>query len=303
MLSEQRLRAFLFYLSLAIFLMGLPPILSSTLGYKFNRRTFKFTKAGLVVLKTQPAGASIYLDKQLLNIKTPATINELLPGRYNIRFELEEHYPWFNDIEVEAGKVTRLEKIILFPLRSSIKQLNKDTLSVFMMDDERETIYYITQSEDSIYKSDLEGEHFEKIGNFIKILPSALKWKVSPDHQKLLYFNTGQIGVTNLASPKENLNIDSGFVLDYPEGKIIDVFWYSDSYHLILVSSKSIQVLEARPRSQMVELVTLTKKNTSAYYDIRTDTLYFLDSQKAADGNLYDNLYKIHLDTRVFILQ
>lgn len=283
--------------------MGLPPILSSTLGYKFNRRTFKFTKAGLVVLKTQPAGASIYLDKQLLNIKTPATINELLPGRYNIRFELEEHYPWFNDIEVEAGKVTRLEKIILFPLRSSIKQLNKDTLSVFMMDDERETIYYITQSEDSIYKSDLEGEHFEKIGNFMKILPSVLKWRVSPDHQKLLYFNAGQIGVTNLASPKESLTVDSGFVLDYPEGKIIDVFWYSDSYHLVLVSSKSIQALEARPRSQMVELVTLTKKNTSAYYDTRTDTLYFLDSQKAADGNLYDNLYKIHLDTRVFILQ
>lgn len=303
MLSEQRLRAFLFYLSLAIFLMGLPSILSSTLGYKFDRRTFKFTKAGLIVLKTQPAGASIYLDKQLLNIKTPATINELLPGRYNIRFELGEHYPWSNEVGVEAGKVTRLEKIILFPLRPSIKQLNKDTLSVFMMDEEKETLYYINQGEDSIYKSDLEGEHFEKIGNFIKILPSALKWKVSPDHQKLLYFNTSQIGIVSLVSPKENLTLDSGFVLNYPGGKIIDVFWYSDSYHLVLVSSASIQALEAQPRSQPVVLVTLTKKNTSAYYDTRTDTLYFLDSQKAADGNLYDNLYKIHLDTRAFILQ
>ncbi len=283
--------------------MGLPPILSSTLGYKFDRRTFKFTKAGLIVLKTQPAGASVYLDKQLLNIKTPATINELLPGRYNIRFELERHYPWSNEVEVEAGKVTRLEKIILFPLRPYIKQLNKDRLSVFMVNEEKESVYYINQSEDSIYKSDPEGEHFEKIGNFTKILPPAVKWKVSPDHQKVLYFNANQIGITSLVSPKENLIVNAGFVLNYPQGGILDVFWYSDSYHLVLVSSRSIQALEAQPSSQPVVLVNLTKKNTCAYYDTRTDTLYFLDSQKAADGNLYDNLYKIHLDTRAFILQ
>ncbi len=303
MLGEQRIRAFLFYLSVAVFFMGLPPILSSTLGYKFDRRTLRFTKAGLIVLKTQPAGANIYLDRKLLNIKTPSTINELLPGKYNISLELEEHCPWSNEVEVEAGKVTRLEKIILFPLRPAIKQLNKDKLSLFLMDEEREVVYYINQEEDSVYRSDFEGERFEKIGNFIKILPPAVRWKISPDHQKFLYFNANQIGVTGLVSPKEHLPVYPGFVLDYHEGKIIDIFWYSDSYHLILVSSGSIQALEAQPYSQPVLLVNLNKKDTSAYYDASADTLYFLDSQEAADGNLYDNLYKIHLDTRSFILQ
>jgi hypothetical protein len=97
--------------------------------------------------------------------------------------------------------------------------------------------------------------------------------------------------------------VEPGFIFNYPKGKIIDVFWHSDSYHLILVSDKSIEVLEVEPQSQPLVLVALTKKDTSSYYDMHTDTLYFLDSQKAADGNLYDNLYKLQLDTRTFLLQ
>ncbi len=120
MLTEQKVRAFLFYLSVFIFLAGLPFILPFALGYKFDRRNFKFSKTGLIVIKTQPQGASIYFDKKLINDKTPATLNELLPGTYNMRLELERYYPWHDDINVEAGKVTRLEKVILFPLRRCV---------------------------------------------------------------------------------------------------------------------------------------------------------------------------------------
>lgn len=302
MLNEQRIRAVLFYLSVVIFLIGLPFILSYALGYKFNRRTFKFTKTGLLVLKSQPSGASVYLDEKLLNVKTPATITELLPGRYSLRLELEKHYPWFNEVNVDAGKVARLEKIILFPLRSNIKQLNRDRLSSFWVDDERETIYYINPEDNSIYKSDLEGRNSKKIVDFIPLLPSAIKWKLSPDREKLLYFNAHQIGIVYLL-PQNKISQEPSFVLNYSNDKIIDVFWYSDSYHLVLVSHKSIEALEAQPQGDTVVLVNLNKKNTYCFYDTRADTLYFLDSQRAADGNLYDNLYKLELNTRIFLLQ
>jgi hypothetical protein len=35
---------------------------------------------------------------------------------------------------------------------------------------------------------------------------------------------------------------------------------------------------------------------------MRTDTLYFLDSQLGADGKAYDNLYKLELSTKLFPL-
>ena len=303
MFIEQKIRSVLFYLSVVIFLIGIPFILSSALGYKFDRHTFKFTKSGLIVLKTQPAGAGIYLDNKLLSEKTPATINELLPGRYHLSIELDRHYPWVGDVNVEAGKITRLDKIILFPRRPNIKQVNKERLSSFWIDEKRGVLYYLNQEDNSVYKSDLEGEHFQKIASLPEISPAPLKWKISDDRDRLLSFNVHKIVIANLGSPKESSPIEPPFVLDFLGARIIDAFWHSDSYHIIVISDRRIDVLEAKPQAMPVTLVNLNKKNTSAFYDIQTDTLYFLDSERAPDGNIYDNLYKLELNVKTSALQ
>lgn len=303
MLSEQKIRAFLFYLSVSIFLLGLPFILSSALGYKFDRRNFKFTKTGLIVIKTQPPGASVYFDRRLINDKTPTTLNEILPGTYNIRLELERYYPWDDDINVEKGKVTRLEKVILFPLRPNIKQLNKEIISDFWIDEEKGIIYYVNQQKSAIYKSDLNGDNYDELAQIIPIAPAPEKWKISPDKEKIVYFNARQIGIAYLQPRKEIFSEQFPFVLDYPSGKIADLFWHSDSYHLVVVTNKNIEVLEARPRATPMTLVNLSKKDTFAFYNLRSDTLYFSDYQRAADGNLYDNLYKLELNARALPLQ
>ncbi len=303
MLNEQRIRAWLFYSSVLIFLIGLPFILSFSLGYKFNRHTFKFTKAGLIVLKSQPQGASVYLNGRKLNIKTPAIITELLPGDYYLGLELDKHYPWAEEIKVEAGKVTRLEKIILFPLRSHIKQLNKDTFYSFWIDGEKGVIYYINHGNNSVYKSDLEGQHYKRVAVFLKIVPAPLQWKISPDQEKLLYFNTHQIGITYLRPENRSTQAKQPFIINYSSGNILDVFWHSDSYHLVLLTQRSIEVIEAQTDTSPVTLVSVNRKSNTAFYDSNNDTLYFLDSQKAPDGKFYDNLYKLELNARAFNLQ
>jgi len=303
MLVEQKIRAGLFCLSVLIFFLGLPFILSFSLGYKFDRHTFKFTRTGLIVLKTQPQGADIYLDQMPLKEKTPHTINEILPGTYHLKIELEKHYPWLGEVKVEAGKVTRLEKIILFPLRPNVKQLNKERLSLFWVDEEKGAFYYINPENNSIYKSDLEGEHFEPIAELLEIKPAPIKWRLSADREKLLYFNHHQIAVVSLASPNEPSLREPAFIIDYPKQKIVDAYWHSDSYYIILIGEGTIDVLEARPNALAVTLVNLNLNNTSTFYDMRSDTLYFLDTQKAADGKLYDNLYKLDLNIKTFPLQ
>ena len=65
MLNEQKIRGILFYLSVSIFFIGLPFILSYALGYKFNPRTLKFTQTGLISIKKTPE-THIYLDSKLL---------------------------------------------------------------------------------------------------------------------------------------------------------------------------------------------------------------------------------------------
>lgn len=299
MSKEQRIRGLLFYLSVVLFLAGLPVILSSALGYKFDTRTFRFTKAGLVALKTQPAGASVYLGKKLLDEKTPLTINELLPGLYRIKLELEGHYPWAADVNVEAGKVTRLDKIILFPLRLDVEKLNKDRFLSFWIDQEAGALYYITPEDNSVYRSDLGGENAQRVVGLVQGLAMPVKWKASADGEKLLCFNSRQIAVAYLKSQAELFDRKQSFVFNYSGHDIINVFWHSDSYHLVVVTSKNIEILEARQGAAAVSLINLNKQDTSAFYDIDTDTLYFLDSQVATDGNAYDNIYKMELGNKL----
>lgn len=303
MLREQRIRSILYHLSLVVFFAGLPFIMSFSLGYKFDRRTFKFTRTGLIILKTQPFGASIRMDGVLMQEKTPVVIRELLPGRHNLELSLEGHYPYACEVDLEAGKVFRLERVILFPMRPNIMQLNKERISFFWIDQERGFIYYINSTDQSVYRSDLEGGHFRKIGSFSPILPSPKQWRLSPDKEKLLYFNAHQVGLIFLKPDDESYFPETVFILNYPREKIAEVFWHSDDYHIIVVSEKKISICEARPRSQPLTLVTLNKKSSYSFYDVRTDALYFIDSQKAPDGNYYDNLYKLDLSARVYSLQ
>lgn len=299
MVGEQKIRALLFYLSASIFLIGLPFILSFALGYKFDARNLKFTKTGLIALKTQPQGASIYLDGKLLNEKTPCTIAELLPAKYNIRLELEDHYPWIGEVLADAGKVTRLEKIILFPLRSNIKQLNREKIFSFWVNEDAGEIFYIDEENGIIYKSDLEGVNFKEIGHLPETISFPAKWKVSPDKEKLVCFNPRRIAVAYFVSG-ENLPPVSFIILEYPHQRITDVFWHSDNYHLIVITDRSIEVVEAKSDAAAVNLANLNKRNATVFYDAKKDILYFLDSQRAEDGEVYDNVYKLELGTRSF---
>jgi hypothetical protein len=301
--GEQKIRAVLFYLSVLIFILGLPFILTYTMGYQFDRRAFKFTRTGLISLKTEPPGAGVHLDKKILNDKTPCSINELLPGKYNIELTLEDHYSYSSDIEVFPGKVSRMEKVILFPLRTDVKKLNKERISSFWIDEAKGTIYYVNREDNAVYKSDLEGEHFEKVANFVSLLPPPKRWDFSPDKKRLLYFNIHQIGVINLVPEDENLFGEKLVILNYPSETIQDVFWYSDSYHLVVIGDKKISMLEARPNAQPLSLVNLNKRNSAVFYEGRNDILYFSDSQKAEDGKYYDNIYKLELKTKLFPFQ
>ncbi|MFA4984583.1 MAG: PEGA domain-containing protein [Candidatus Omnitrophota bacterium] len=301
MLSEQRIRGVLFYASVAVFFVFLPFVLSSALGYRFDRRNFKFTRSGLIFIKTQPAGASVYLNGKLLNDKTPVTINELLPGRYRIRLELERYYPWSDEVTVEAGKATPLDKIILFLLRPNVKQVNRDRFNSFWIDEERQAVYYISKEENALYKSDLAGERYQKLADLIGFSTPALKYKISFDRNRILYCNNGQLAVTDI-NPDDRFHRGAFFVINEPDSEdwILDAFWHSDGYHIITVRKNHIDVIEARPGAKAVALTRLNNKNTSAFYDVRNDTLYFLDLEEAADGNTYDNLYKIELSPWIF---
>lgn len=291
----QKIRSFLFCLSVFLFFIGLPFILSFALGYKFNTHTLKFVKTGLIFVKTQPAGAKIYLNGKLIAEKSPISMQELLPGAYKVTLELAQHYPWKAEVEVEAGKVSRVDKVILFPVRPNLQQLNQEKFSSFRIDAEKKLVYYLDQEKKIVYRSNLDASNFEDVASLPDKFARINGWEVSLDKRKLFIFNHHQISVIFF-----DTQIDYGYpispvFLDYPEDKIIDVFWHSDSYHLVVLTDKHVQVIESRLGAVPINLVELNKGEAAAFYDIKEDALYFSDTQKSPDGSFYNNLYKLEL--------
>ena len=303
MLNFQKLRGLLFYLSVFIFFAGLPFILTFALGYKFNPQTLKFSKTGLIFIKTQPEGAKIYLNGKLRIEKTPASVQELVPGVYKITLELKQHYPWKGEVYVEAGKVCRLDKVILFPLRPNLEQLNQERFSLFHVDLEKKLIYYLDQESNVVYRSSLEANNFEDIASLPQNFTQIIDWDVSEDKRKLFIFNQHQIGIISFDNQSDYEYSDSPVFLDYSQEKIINVFWHLDSYHLIVVTDRHIQVVESRTQAKPVNLVQLNKAGTLATYDNKENVLYFSDSQKSLDGSSYNNLYKLDLSSNVLLLE
>jgi len=299
----QKARSFLFYLSLFIFFGGLPFILSFALGYKFNAQTLKFVKTGLIYIKTQPEGARIYLDGKLIPDKSPASIQELLPGVYKITLLLPKYYPWKSEVDVEAGKVSRIDKVILFPLRPDLQQLNQEGFSSFRVDIEKGAICYLDQENKIVYRSNLDGSNFEDIASLPEKFGQINGWDVSADRSKLFVFNAHQISVILLDSRDDYTYSDSFVYLDYPQEKIIKIFWHSDNYHLIVLTNRHVAVVESRPQAKPVNLVELSKEPTEASYDNRRQVLYFSDSQRSPDGFSYNNLYKLELSPEFFLLE
>jgi hypothetical protein len=282
-----------------VFLIGLPFILSFALGFKFNPHTLKFTKTGLISIKTHPPGARIYLNSKLLEQKTPATINEVLPGTYNLRLELEQYYSYGTQVNVQPRKVVRLEKVILFPTRPNIKQLSQGKISSFYVDKENGIIYYLNQDENILYESDLEGERFKVLGS----LPEGFNYppkelKISTDREKILVFNNHQIGIVYLTPKNDSPYYQPPLILDYPFQQIMHVFWHSDSFHLVLVTDEDIAVVEAGIKSNRVRLVNLNSRASGFFYDPDKDVLYFSDYQRGEDGIIYKNIYKLELNSK-----
>ncbi|MDD5130981.1 MAG: PEGA domain-containing protein [Candidatus Omnitrophica bacterium] len=303
MYGFQKIRSCLFYLSLFLFFAGLPFILSFALGYKFNAHSLKFVKTGLIFIKTQPAAAKIYINGKLFSEKSPASIHELLPGTYKVALELANHYPWKAEVEVEAGKTSRVDKVILFPVRPNLQQLNQEKFSSFRIDVEKKIIYYLDQEKKVVYRSNLDANNFEDIASLPDKFAQIDGWEISPDKRKLFIFNQYQINISFFDNQVDYEYPVSPVFLEYRQNKIIDVFWHSDSYHLVVLTDKNVQVVESRQGALPINLVELNRGTPGAFYDVKEDVLYFGDRQRSADGSFYNNLYKLELSANLYLLE
>src|SRR3989338_10106299 len=83
-LNDKVKRTIAFYFSVSLFFLLLPIVLPYSLGYHIYFHALKIYKTGIIYLKSQPQGASIYINSKIHSDVTPARIEELKPGIYRV---------------------------------------------------------------------------------------------------------------------------------------------------------------------------------------------------------------------------
>ncbi|OGM15221.1 hypothetical protein A2V56_04225 [Candidatus Woesebacteria bacterium RBG_19FT_COMBO_42_9] len=73
-------------------------------GYRFDIKTFKFSPNGLLVVESDPSGAQVFVNGELVNA-TDTTIS-LSPGTYDIEFRKEGYITWGKRLEIQKEIVT-----------------------------------------------------------------------------------------------------------------------------------------------------------------------------------------------------
>lgn len=101
-----KIRVFLFILTVVV--VGIAAIFASyyARGYRLNIKTLKFQPSGILVVKSEPDGASVYIDREL-KTATNATLT-LAPGTYDVEIKKDGFATWYKRLVVEKEIVTQV---------------------------------------------------------------------------------------------------------------------------------------------------------------------------------------------------
>jgi len=287
-------RSIAFYLSVALFFVLLPVILSYALGYKIDYRNMKIYKTGILYIASRPAGAAIYLNGVMRQDTTPAQIEELKPGSYKIEVRRDGFYPWEKDMVVRPNMVTKADRIVLFPITQEMKTINREGICDFLVSD-KNNIYYMKRS--GLFSSDTDGGDMKRLSSHGNWPDGIIGRKFYSDGNKFLFFSPSILGVVHLQGLP--VKVDEVFTGQDP---IMDAFWYPGAGYIIVVTDKDIKVVELSGSGtpNIVSLYKFNSKPRNISYDENNGSLYFIDTRIAADSKESNYLYRLDLKQKFF---
>ena len=91
---------------LTLFVVGILSLLVSLYarGYRFDSQTLRFKPSGLLVVKSDPSGAQVFVNREL-STATDTTIS-LAPGTYDVSIRKEGFHIWNKRLVIEKEVVT-----------------------------------------------------------------------------------------------------------------------------------------------------------------------------------------------------
>lgn len=107
-------RPMVFFLFAAGFLVSAPIVVLYTAGYRYHFGSGKIVQTGLLSVSSIPRGADIVVDGVLMSEKTPAAIDNIIPGMHEVRIEKSGYTTWQKTLDVYSKQTTFAREVVLF---------------------------------------------------------------------------------------------------------------------------------------------------------------------------------------------
>lgn len=98
----------------AVFLITAPVVVMYSAGYRINWQSRQIQKTGLLFVRSAPKDANIFINDRKRNEKTPARLQSLLPGDYQVTVSKDGLQPWSKKLRIREGTTTFADTIMLF---------------------------------------------------------------------------------------------------------------------------------------------------------------------------------------------
>ena len=140
------LRRLIYIFFIIVFLVVSPLVILYTMGYRYNFGKQRIQKTGIIKITSLPRGAEIYLNGiKYEKTATPAKIEYVLPGDYEIKLIKDGYFEWQKKLSVYENGTTFAEKIMLWK-KSEAETISTSTIIDSLISPDNNFIISINQN-------------------------------------------------------------------------------------------------------------------------------------------------------------
>jgi len=204
-------RRLVYIFFIIFFLIVTPLIILYTQGYRYDFNSGRIQKTGILIISSMPKKADIYLNNTLYTERqTPAKIEYLLSGDYDIRIEKENYHTWEKKLPIYENATAFAEKVILWLDQIPIilktqnftgAEIARDKNQIALVNEEDEVSIFKADKEENLAIGDLKNYNDIEIIGWL----DNNQFIIQADHQVLLATERGIDKLSSMPIGAENI--------------------------------------------------------------------------------------------------
>ena len=259
------------------FIIFTPIIVFYSLGYKFDAKSKKFLKTGIISIKSFPKAADVYLDATKISEETPCILREVLPGEYVVTLERDGFYPYQVPVVVKPSLVSEMD-VMLVPKVNNVEKFKYNfNVYKFFISKHFFGEKIIILADKGVYLLDSDFKNIERISSYDfteTLANTVLDFREATD--KLMFWSQNTIWIIDVTEFPNGQEKDVIPVYKAEE-YIKDVFFGLKERYLIINDGFKIIALDIQNPGVYFTIFELKSLNAKIFYDSRSETLYIRD--------------------------